>query len=112
MLTALETLMSSSSKDSERPLDRTYDRVIETLCSQPQSYVDLGLLVLLWLVKAKRTLTVEELQTAISVEPGRYELDELDLPDKTTILDVCAGLVTIDEGLNSSTIRPMVPTFV
>lgn len=56
-----------------------------------------------WLVKAMRTLTVDELQMAVAVELGRYELSNIDLPDRTTLLDVCAGLVTIDE--KSNTIR-------
>lgn len=56
--------------------------------------------VLSWLVKARRTLTVHEMMTAVSVEPGRFELDELDPPDITTLLDVCGGLAIIDESSN------------
>lgn len=59
------------------------------------------ILVLTWLVKTKRTLTIKELSIAVAIEPGRYELGELDLPDKATILDVCAGLVVIDETSNT-----------
>lgn len=83
------------------PLDPTYDRAMENLYGQPKSCVELALKVLAWLVKARRTLTLEEIQAAVSVEPNRYELDELDLPDRTTLLDVCASLVTIDEDTNT-----------
>lgn len=76
---------------------------MKILRDQPGGCAELGLRILSWLVKAKRVLTVDELRTAVSVEPEWYELDELDLPDKATILDICAGLVTIDE--NSNTIR-------
>lgn len=32
---------------------------------------------------------------------NRYYLDELDLPDKTTLIDVCTGLVTLDEDMGT-----------
>lgn len=101
ILTALETLKSSTSKN--RPLDPTYNRVIDTIFQQPESCVELAIQVLTWLFQAKRTLTIGEIQTAVSVKPGRYELEELDLPDRATLLDVCGGLVVVDE--NSDTIR-------
>lgn len=99
ILTALDKLRNSSTRD--RPLDPIYNRAMRTLSNQSETCAELGLSILSWLVKARRTLTVEELLVAVSIEDGRYELDELDLPDKTTILDVCAGLVTIDENINT-----------
>lgn len=81
----------------------TYDRAIMSLQQQEKGRVRLGLKVLLWLVKARRPLTVGELQVTVSVEGGRYELDGMDLPDVETLLDVCASLVMVDE--NSTIIR-------
>lgn len=105
ILTELENLkdLGSAISTEGRPLDPTYDRVMDTIRKQPKSCTDLALRILSWLVKARRTLTVEELREVVSVEPGQYELDKWSLPDRTTLLDVCAGLVTIDE--NSNTIR-------
>lgn len=54
--------------------------------------------------KARRTLTVDGLSQTVSVKPGHYELDEWDLPDRTTLLDVYTSLNIIGE--NSNTIRP------
>lgn len=103
ILAVLEVLKHSST--IRRPLDPTYDRVMEAVSQQPESCANLVVKVLSWLVKAKRTLTIQEIQTAVSVELelGSLELDELDPPDRSTLLDVCGGLVTIDE--NSGTIR-------
>lgn len=72
-----------------------------------------------WLAGVNRTLTFKELQHAISIKQGVYELEHgnitseklqdiagvqlgfelnvLDLPDRETILNLCSGLVTIDE---------------
>lgn len=99
ILAALETLKGST----KQPLDLIYGRILNTLFQQSQSCVNLATEVLTWLITARRILTVKELQEAVSVEANRYELDELDLPDKETIIDVCCGLVTTDE--NSDKIR-------
>ncbi|KAI5838616.1 hypothetical protein DFP73DRAFT_502743, partial [Morchella snyderi] len=101
IFTALETL-----KDhivGENLLDPTYDRVKEAILNQPKKCAELAIRILSWLVHTKRVLTIKEIQTAVSIEPGRYELDDSDLPDIKTMLDVCFGLVSIDE--NSGTIR-------
>lgn len=72
----------------------TYDRVIEILRSQPKGCVDLALKTLSWVVKAQRVLTVSELQMALSVEQGQADFDVKNLPDRKTVLGVCASLVT------------------
>ncbi|RPB11600.1 hypothetical protein P167DRAFT_478412, partial [Morchella conica CCBAS932] len=98
---ALETL-----KDNiigENLLDPTYDRVKEAIINQPKNCARLAILILSWLVHTKRILSIKEIQIAVSIEPGRYEIDDSDLPDIKTILDVCFGLASIDE--NSGTIR-------
>ncbi|KAI5847264.1 hypothetical protein DFP73DRAFT_456106, partial [Morchella snyderi] len=92
---ALEGLRSSST--DERPLDPTYNRAIKTLNGQGESSKALAINILAWLLKARRPLTVDEIRTAARLEPGKHKLDELDLPGDETLLDVCAGLVMIDE---------------
>ncbi|RPB12685.1 hypothetical protein P167DRAFT_535690 [Morchella conica CCBAS932] len=64
---------------------------------QNKDVIDLALRVFSWLLEAIRVLTVKEIKIAVSVQPSRYELDELDLPNRPTLLEVCSGLVTIDE---------------
>jgi hypothetical protein len=96
----LKKLKSSSS--GVGPLDPTYDRVMESIYKQPQTCTELALRAFSWLTKAQRTLSFEEFQQVISVEPGQDHLDEADqLVDKATILDICGSLVTIDEDTNT-----------
>lgn len=57
----------------------------------------LALSVLRWIVKASRPLRITELLEAVAVEGGDKGLSEDGLPSKTTVIDVCAGLVTVDE---------------
>lgn len=70
---------------------------MEIIRSQTEHCAELALNVLSWLSKGQRTLTVDEIQIAVSVELDLYELDDLDLPDQETLLDVCASMVIIDE---------------
>lgn len=53
--------------------------------------------ILSWIVKAKRQLTVAELQHALAVEVDTEELDEANVPTAKHIIRACAPLVTIDE---------------
>lgn len=50
-----------------------------------------------WITFAERPLKVKELQHAIAVDPEKDDLDEDDLPDVNFIIQVTAGLVTVDE---------------
>lgn len=100
---ALVKLKSSSTE--KRPLDLTYDRVMRSIDEKPESCKELAIKILSWLVHAQRTLTVKEVQTVVSIELYRYEIDEQDLPDRATLLETCAGLVTIDDHGTGDTIR-------
>jgi hypothetical protein len=71
--------------------------------SQPPNCIELAIRILSWLVKSRKVLTVHALQLALAVDPDRTGFDELDLHDLTTMLDVCASLITYDE--NTTTIR-------
>lgn len=64
---------------------------------QQKSGVRLAFRIISWLIKAQRVLTVRELQLAVSVEEENIIFDEDSLPDRKTLLDVCASLVSIDE---------------
>lgn len=55
---------------------------------QAKHCTELALNILAWLVKAKRVMTVDELQQAVSMESDRYELDKDDLPESTALSDV------------------------
>lgn len=100
ILATLEKLKGSPT--GEKQLYPTYDRIIEGICGQSSS-TELAFNILCWLAKAKQTLTIEELQTAVAIEHNRYELSELDLADTLTLVDVCAGLVVFDE--HTGTVR-------
>ena len=86
-------------------LQHTYDMTIDRIRSQAKPDIELAFRVLQWLAYAKRPVLVEELQQALAVEwdedeepPRALDLDNV--LDASSLLDVCAGLATIDEESN------------
>lgn len=91
LLGQLEVLKGPAS-NPDSPLDSTYKCYMAAFRAQPPESVELGLIVLLWLVKARRTLKVSELQLAVSMHTRKRKcknFHEIDLPDRKMILDVC-----------------------
>jgi hypothetical protein len=99
LLAALKKLNDSSSKD-EPTMDPTYDRVMESIRLQEGNCTELALKILFWLANARRVLTVRELQVAVSIENDCPTFEKTALADRNTLLDVCAGLMTIDQENN------------
>lgn len=75
----------------------TYNSALDALRAQPKSCRELAFKVLTWLVRARRILTVRELQLAVSMSGDCTTFDNSALPDRNTLLDVCASLVMVDE---------------
>lgn len=67
---------------------------------QVPSSRDLAEQTLVWITRAKRPLSVLELQHALAMELGSSDLDEDNISQVTDILSVCTGLVTVDEESN------------
>lgn len=63
----------------------------------------LALDVLSWVFSAVRPLKPRELQVAVAVEEDDTEIEADFLTDESTLIDVCGGLVSIDE--NSQRVR-------
>jgi hypothetical protein len=92
---ALQELRTISS-DREEHLGRVYDRAIETILRGPKRKVELALRVLSWLSHAKRTMDVEELRIAVSIEKQQSSLNPESMLTAEGLADVCAGLVILE----------------
>ncbi|KAH8799669.1 ankyrin repeat protein, partial [Xylogone sp. PMI_703] len=90
--TALKNLVTGSAA-----YDRAYEDAMERISGQIKDQEELAKQVLSWITCAKRPLAIIELQHAIGVELGEYQLDERNISEIEDIISVCAGLVTIDE---------------
>jgi hypothetical protein len=82
-----------------KTLDTTYDQALLRIRSQAEEDVELAEAVLLWVLCARRTLTVLELQHMYAMRAlseGEEALQEDDLPDADILTGVCGGLITVD----------------
>jgi len=84
-------------------LELAYNGAVERIDSQKPGLRDLANQVLSWITYARRPLRTAELQHALAIEIGESYLDEENFSDIEEMINVCAGLVTVDE--NSKAIR-------
>ena len=80
-----------------------YEEDIKRIEEQPEEDSQLAKRALSYLFCAKRPLNVEELRHALAVEVEDTELDQTAFPETETLLNVSAGLISIDP--NSNIIR-------
>ncbi|KAF8245541.1 hypothetical protein K440DRAFT_587008, partial [Wilcoxina mikolae CBS 423.85] len=80
-----------------KDLNATYDLAMEKIYRLDDTQKQLALDVLIWIVNATRPLRFPELQLAVAIEDGDFEVDEEALADPDTIIDLCASLVVLEK---------------
>ena len=78
-------------------LNETFGDTIDRIRSQSEAYWELAKRVISWIFYAKRPLQISELVIILAVETEDTKFDPLGLHEKDLILEVCCGLVSIDE---------------
>jgi len=78
-------------------LNDTFDDAMNRTAAQPEEHSLLANQVISWIFYAKRPLQIAELREALAVEPGDTRLDRSGCHEVQLSLDVCCGLVSIDE---------------
>ena len=78
-------------------LNDTFDDAMSRAAAQPEEHSILAAQVISWIFYAKRPLSVVELREALAVELGDTRLDRSGCHEVDLSLDVCCGLVSIDE---------------
>ena len=81
----------------------TYEHMLKRIRRQSESKVRLAMDVLMWASYSKRPLSLDELRQALAVKSGMKSLDARLLPSPKTLVDVCAGLIIVEE--ESNTVR-------
>lgn len=81
----------------------TYTEALERIHSLDKDRKKLALDVLAWVFNAARPLRPKELREAVAVEENDTTIEDYFLTDENTLIDICSGLVMIDE--NSQTVR-------
>ncbi|KAF5638856.1 ankyrin protein [Fusarium sp. NRRL 25303] len=86
-----------SRKGNAKALSDAYEQTMTRIKSQESDHAMLAKGVLLWLTYARSELTVEDLQYALATRSKYRMVCTQDLPFESTMISVCAGLVTYDE---------------
>ena len=81
-------------------LDQVYEEAMKRIHQQDTDRSRLAIHALSWITHAFRPLTVPELQCALSITSETEEIDPEAFPDEREIVEVCAGLVHIEEESN------------
>ncbi len=79
-----------------KKLDDTYHEALQRIALQDDSCIEVANQVLYWISYAYRPLTIKELLCALAVVPGHTTFDKEDMYPESTLVSVCAGLVTVD----------------
>jgi hypothetical protein len=77
--------------------DLAYNASMERILEQGKGPSVMAKKILAWILCAHRPLSTLELLHALAVEPGDTEIDEENILETKQLLNICAGLVTIDE---------------
>ncbi|KAL8687291.1 MAG: hypothetical protein Q9224_005195, partial [Gallowayella concinna] len=97
---ACKTSVKALKKALERlsgTLDELYDDALQRIDSQSQDDKALAEKALCWVAYAYRSLSAPALQEAVAIDPDETDYDPEAIPAVSLILDVCAGLLIVDE---------------
>ncbi|KAH6913433.1 hypothetical protein BKA70DRAFT_721476 [Coprinopsis sp. MPI-PUGE-AT-0042] len=85
--------------DFPRNIVDVYHRTWERICHQTGKRTALAKQVLLWVLHAKREMSMQELRYAVATSPESYAFQPMRLVSPATITSVCCGLVVVDSEL-------------
>src|SRR2546430_1275147 len=80
-----------------------YETTMARIDAQSDAEKELAEKVLLWLMLARRTISVRELIEALAIDPESTQLNPLAMATADTITNICKGLISVDE--NSQAVR-------
>ncbi|KAL8940361.1 MAG: hypothetical protein Q9216_002852 [Gyalolechia sp. 2 TL-2023] len=96
---ALKKALENLSSD----LNVLYDDALLRIESQNQDYRELAEKALRWVAYTYQRLPVRALQEALAIDPDETDFDNDAMDSSASILDACAGLLTLD--MESGTVR-------
>ncbi|KAJ7111440.1 ankyrin repeat-containing domain protein [Mycena epipterygia] len=86
-------------------LTSAYQSSLDRIMAQSPARVALALRVIAWITHAERRLTTEELLHGLAVEDDMDEIDEENLTSARMVLQVCVGLVLVNDDTSVSLVH-------
>ncbi|KAK6508725.1 hypothetical protein TWF506_010803 [Arthrobotrys conoides] len=90
----LEQILKIPTSKGFHPIDETFNLMLESIdeCNR-----DIAEKTLSWLLVTKSPLQIQDLLVALAIEPGTFEIPEDQQLLQSTVLDICAGFIVVDE---------------
>jgi len=86
-------------------LGDAYEATLGRIRGQGGEKARLGMAALMWISHSERPLKADELRHALAVEIGSPDLNTDNIPPIGTLLASCQGLVVIEKGASTATVR-------
>ncbi|KAH6906791.1 hypothetical protein BKA70DRAFT_1150971, partial [Coprinopsis sp. MPI-PUGE-AT-0042] len=78
-------------------IEDVYRKTWTRISNQTRKYAALAKSVLVWVLNASRSMTMEELERAVATSPDTHKFEASRRVPGTTILSLCGGLITLEE---------------
>ncbi|EPS43367.1 hypothetical protein H072_2627 [Dactylellina haptotyla CBS 200.50] len=91
---ALEKILQTSTSKDFHPIDGTFDLMFDSIDEWNK---DIAHKALSWLATVKKPLQVQDLLAALVVEPGVFEKPLSYQVLESTVLDICAGFIVVNQ---------------
>ena len=80
-------------------IDDVYHRTWQRICGQTSRQIWLAKAVLVWVLNASRSMTVDELRQAVAASHDQvnHQFEPGQLVSETTLITLCCGLVVVEE---------------
>ncbi|KAH6916395.1 hypothetical protein BKA70DRAFT_1140544, partial [Coprinopsis sp. MPI-PUGE-AT-0042] len=78
-------------------IEDVYRRTWARISNQIRKHASLAKAVLVWVLNASRSMTIEELERAVATSPDAHRFEPRQLVPGTTLVSLCGGLITVEE---------------
>ncbi|KAH6916383.1 ankyrin repeat-containing domain protein [Coprinopsis sp. MPI-PUGE-AT-0042] len=78
-------------------IEDVYHQTWARISNESHKHASLAKAVLVWVLNASRSMTIDELERAIATSPDTYKFEPRRLVPKTTLVSLCGGLITVEE---------------
>ena len=78
-------------------IKEAYHQTWSRICNQTPNNILLAKAVLVWVINAARSMTMEGLRRAIATHPDTHKFEAKRLVSTSTLVTLCCGMVTVEE---------------
>ncbi|KAH6916394.1 hypothetical protein BKA70DRAFT_1092729, partial [Coprinopsis sp. MPI-PUGE-AT-0042] len=84
-------------KEFPPSIEDVYRQTWVRISHQSRKHAPLAKAVLVWVLNAARSMTIEELERAVATSPDTHKFTPSRVVPGTTLVSICGGLITVEE---------------